>query len=350
MKNRWKYIVPALVILALASVVAIKIISSKAAIDTRRQNAPIVRVEKPTRETVTYSLSFTGDVVAIQQATVVSKVSGNLDRIYVDIGTHVERDQILALIDTTELHQQFQQASATYQNALSTQQRTKELFEQNLVAKQDLDNADAAMKVSRAAFETAATHLAYARITAPFAGFVTRRYLDPGAMVNPGTSPLFTLMDLELMKIIVNILEKDIPVVNKGKKAVINVDAYPGKQFLGTVSRYAEAVDPSTRTMAVEIDIPNKDHDLKPGMFANVVLTVREHPNAITLPTQAILSDEKGTYVLSAVDNMARRLPVTIGEEQRGKTEILSGLSGEESIITTGQQFAKDGAAISVQQ
>jgi len=350
MKKRWKYIIPAAVVLIMAGLVAVRIISSNAGIDTRRQNAPIVKVEQPRRETVPYTLSFTGDVVAIQQATIVSKVSGNLDRIYTDMGTRVTRNQLLALIDTTELHQQYQQAAATYQNALATQLRTKELFEQNLVAKQDLDNADAAMKVSRAAFETAGTHLAYARITAPFTGFITKRYLDPGALVNPGSTPLFVLMDLDVMKVIVNVLEQDIPLVTKGKKATVIVDAYPGKTFNGTVTRYADAVDPSTRTMAVEIDIPNQGLDLKPGMFANVVLTVREDPNAITLPTQAILSDNGGTYVMSVVDNTARRLQVKIGEDRNGRTEILSGLKGDELIMTTGQQFAKDGAAVSVQQ
>ncbi len=350
MKKRWKYLVPAGILVFLAALVIIRILSSNAGVDTRRANAPIVKVERPARETVTYSLNFTGDVVAIQQATIISKVSGNLDHIYADIGTRVARDQMLALIDTTELHQQYQQAAATYQNALSTQQRTKELFEQNLVAKQDLDNADAAMKVSRAGFEAAATHLAYARITAPFAGFITRRYLDPGALVNPGSTPLFILMDLDMMKIMINVLEKNIPEVTEGKKAIVTVDAFPGRQFNGSVTRYADAVDPSTRTMAVEIDIPNKDHDLKPGMFANVVLIVTEHPNAITLPTQAILSDDKGTYVLSAVDNVARRLPVKAGEDRNGRTEIFSGLTGDEMIITTGQQFTKDGGVVSVQQ
>lgn len=299
---------------------------------------------------MTFRLPFTGDVVAIQQAAIFSKVSGNLERIYADMGMHVERNQLLALIDTTELHQQYQQAAATYQNARVTYKRTKELFEQNLVAQQDLDNAEATMKVSHAAFETATTHLAYARITAPFAGYVTHRYLDPGALVNPGSSTLFTLMDLDVMKIIINILEKDIPLITQGKKAVVNVDAYPGKEFYGTVTRYAEAVDLSTRTMAVEIDIPNQHHDLKPGMFANVVLIVQERPNVITVPTPAIVKDEKGSCVFAVRQDTARRIPVTIGDEQKGRTEILTGLNGDESIITTGQQFVRDGVAVVVQQ
>jgi membrane fusion protein (multidrug efflux system) len=157
-------------------------------------------------------------------------------------------------------------------------------------------------------------------------------------------------MDLEAMKITINVLEKDIPLITEGKRAIVTVDAYPGKEFTGTVTRYADAVDPSTRTMAVEIDIPNPDHSLKPGMFANVVLIVKDHPDALTLPTQAIQKDDNGNYVYVVVQDSSRRATVAIGEEENGRTEILSGLTGTEFVVTTGQQFAKDGGAVLVQQ
>ena len=205
------------------------------------------------------------------------------------------------------------------------------------------------MKVAKANYELASTKLSYARISAPFAGYITKRYLDPGALVNPGNTTLFTLMDLEEMKVIVNILEKDIPLIMIGKKCVVTVDAFPDKQFFGTVARYSQAVDLSTRTMAVEIDITNKDHTLKPGMFANVTLLVEEHTNAITLPTQAVLKDDSGNFVFIATNDTAKRIPVTIGVEQDSRTEILKGLTGLENIITTGQQFVKPNGSISIQ-
>jgi membrane fusion protein (multidrug efflux system) len=342
--------VGAVILLVVLVVILFNTRSGNAKTDARRTVAAIVQVEVPRRDTVFDRRQYTGDVVAIQQAAIFSKVSGNLERVYADIGTRVRRNQVLALIDTTELYQQYQQASATYINALSTDQRSKELFEQSLVAKQDRDNADAAMKVAKAAFELARTHLDYARITAPFAGYVTKRYLDPGALVNPNSTTLFTLMDLDAMKIIVNVLEQDIPAVALGKKALVTVDAYPGKVFAGAVSRYAEAVDLSTRTMAVEIDIPNPGHELKPGMFANVTLQLSQHPNALTVPTQAILKDESGYYVYVDRGDVAHRIAVTPGIEQRNRMEVVKGLRGDESVITVGQSFLKDGAAISVQQ
>ncbi len=334
---------------AFVAYIAYRFLAGNAAADSRRQSLPLVKVQKPGREAVKYELQFTGDMVAVRQASIYSKVDGNLERAFVDIGSQVEAGQTLALIDTTLLFQQYQQAAATYENAAVNYRRTRELSEQNLVAKQDIDNADAAAKVAKAAYELAATRLGYARITAPFSGFITRRSLDPGSLVTANNLTLFMLMDLNAMKVIVNVLEKDIPLIKEGKQAQVTVDAYPGREFVGTVKRFAEAVDLSTRTMAVEVDVPNRDRLLKPGMFARVTLVVNEHPDAITVPTAAILSDDKGAYVFVAMNDTAKRIPVNLGTEQNSRTEILNGLAGGENVITTGQQFIKDGSPISIQ-
>ena len=333
----------------LVAFLAYRFVAGNTAADSRRQSLPLVKVEKPVRQTVRRILQFTGDMVAVRQASIYSKVDGNLERVFVDIGAQVQAGQTLAMIDTTLLFQQYQQAAATYENASANYRRTKELSEQNLVAKQDIDNADAAAKVARAACDLAATRLGYARITAPFSGFITKRYLDPGSLVTANNVNLFMLMDLNAMKVIVNVLEKDIPLIKEGKGAQVTVDAYPDKEFAGVVKRYAEAVDLTTRTMAVEIDVPNRDRLLKPGMFARVTLVVDEHMNALTIPTAAVLSDDKGSYVFITTNDTAKRLAVSPGTEQNSRTEILAGLTGDESVITTGQQFVRDGSPISIQ-
>ena len=334
---------------AVVVVAAIRILSGNGASDPRRQLLPLVKIQKPTRESVLYKLQFTGDMVAVRQANIYAKVGGSLERVYVDIGSAVTAGQMLALIDTTELYQQYQQTYATFENARVNYQRSKELAEQNLVARQDADNAEATLKVAKANYDLAATRLGYAAITAPFTGYITKRLLDPGALVNANTTSLFWLMDLDMMKVIVNVLEKDIPLMKEGKEAQVTVDAYPGKEFVGVVKRYAQAVDVSTRTMAVEVDVQNGGHLLKPGMFARVTLVVSEHPNALTVPTQAVLSDSKGNYLFVAVKDTARRLNITTGTEQDSRIEVAKGLSGNEDIITTGQQFVRDGGAISIQ-
>lgn len=349
MKKKYKIylVIAAIVIIAAA---ALKILSGASGPSDRKQNMTIVKVESPRRETIVSSLKFTGDIAPILQASIFSKVSGNIEKIFVDIGTFVRKGEILAQIDTTEIFQQYQLASATYQNAYLAYRRNKDLSEQNLIAKQDFDNSEAAMKIASANFETAKIRLDYSRITAPFPGYITKRYLDPGAMVNSNNSTLFTLMDLSSVKVMVDILEKDIPLIKPGKKGIITVDAFPGEKFYGTVTRLSGAVDLSTRTMAVEVDVVNRSHLLKPGMFANITIVVGERENAITVPTQAILKDESGHFVFVVSEGKAKRLSVQPGAEQDGRIEIISGgLNGSESVITTGQQYVKDGGQITVQ-
>jgi membrane fusion protein (multidrug efflux system) len=348
MKNKLRLSFVGIAILLFA-VVVWKVAVKSATPDARRQTMPLVQVELPKQETVVYTLKFNGDVLPIQQANIFSKVTGNLEHIKADMGDRVRQNQLLALIDTTELAQQSRQTAATYNNSILGYQRSKELAERNLVAKQELDNAEAAMKVARANYELATTRLNYARITAPFSGYITRRYLDPGAVITANNSTLFTLMDLDAMKIIVSVLEKDIPVLKLDKKATVTVDAYPGREFFGTVRRFSEAVDLSTRTMPVQIDIPNTEQLIKPGMFATVTIVVDEHRNAITVPTQALVKDENGYFLFAVNDNIAHRKDVRLGIEQNGRTEILAGLTSGDTIISTGQQFVRDSVQVRIQ-
>ena len=344
-----KKIIAGFIGIVLVGVVIFKIMGNNPAAETRRQNLPLVKIEKPQRETVIYKLQLTGDVAAIQQANIFSKVSGNLERVHVDIGSRVRRNQILALIDSTELHEQFQLAAATFYNTRVKHQRMKQLLEQNLVSKEDVDDAEATMKVAEANFDVAKTRLSYARITAPFAGYITKRYLDAGALVTPGNSTLFTLMDLDSVKVVVNILEKDLSRIAEIKKATVTVEAFPGQEYNGIVARTNQALDLSTRTLAVEIDIPNPARELKPGMFANVTLVVDERHDAITLPTMAIMKDDSSSFVYANANNTAQRLRIRTGGEQGSRMEIVEGLNGSEDIITTGQQFVKNGGQVVVQ-
>jgi len=307
-------------------------------------------VSSPRREDVTYNLQFTGDVLPILQASIFSRVSGNLEKIFVEMGDVVRQDQLLALIDTTELYQQYQQAAAAFQNARLSYDRARELFDRNLGSKQDQDNTEAVAKIAEANYALAATKLGYAKITAPFAGIITRRFLDPGALVSPGSTTLFTLMDLDRVKVIIHVLEKDIPRVTHGKPALVTVGAVPGQKFTGEITRYSEAVDPDTRTMAVEIDISNADHRLKPGMFANVNLIVDRHENALTIATPAILQDDLGNFGYVVRADTAWKARITPGAELDTRTEILSGISDTTAqVITAGQQFAKDGGPVTIQ-
>ncbi len=345
-----KTLIPIAVVLFLIAVVVLKVLFDRPTSDSRRQNAVAVKVDKARRETVIQRIQITGDVIPIQQASIFSKVSGNLDRVYVNIGARVRTGQLLALIDTTELVQQLQQMSATFYNPRVTYQRTKQLLEGSLVAKQDVDNAEALMKVAEANYENAKTRLGYARITAPFTGTITKRFMEQGGVVTtPTNATLFSLMDYDTVRVVVNILEKDIPLVHVGTLASISVDAFPGKEHRGSVARLSEAIDLETRTMTAEIDIPNPTLVLRPGMYATVILFVAERPNQITIPTQALLRENENFLIYTVQGNAAHRVDVTLGVEQGERTEILSGLQGDKTIIVMGQQLVKDGGLVKVQ-
>jgi RND family efflux transporter MFP subunit len=346
----WKYFLPLIVVVLLGGIITFKNASGDASKDTRRNSAPLVKVAQPVRQLVRYQLKFNGDVNAYQQATIYARIAGNLEKVNVNLGSNVKGGQILARIDSVEPYDQMQQMAATYDNARLAYQRSQSLLEGNLISKQDVDNLDAAMKVAKANYELAKTRLGYTRIVAPFPGIITRRYLDPGTYLASSSTPLFQLMYVDSVKIVINIQEKDVIQVRKGTRAEITVDAYGNRVFPGTVTRMADALDLSTRSMPVEIDIPNDDHVLKPGMFATVTLITGEHPNAIAVPTMAIQRDDSGSFVFVANNNTARRKRIQLGAEVNANMEILSGLDVSDSVIVVGQQLVKDSGLINIQR
>jgi RND family efflux transporter MFP subunit len=350
LRKNWKYFLPLIVVAVLGGIITFRNASGDASKDPRRSNAPLVKVDKPIRELVQYRLRFNGDVVAYQQATIYARVTGNLEKVTVALGSIVQAQQVLARIDSLEPYDQVQQMAATYEKARLSYQRSRSLLSGNLISKQDVDNLDASMKVAKANYELAKTRLGYTRILAPFAGIITKRFLDPGTYLASSNTPLFQLMYIDSVKILINIQEKDVTLVRKGTRAEISVDSYGSKLFTGSVSRLADALDLSTRSMAVEIDIPNEDHSLKPGMFATVRLVVGEHPDAVTVPTIAIQKDDSGSYVFVSDNNAAKRKRIQIGIDVGAKTEVVSGLDGSESIIVVGQQLVKDGGQINIQK
>jgi RND family efflux transporter MFP subunit len=345
-----KYFIGSGIVVALLLVVVLRITLTSSTIDPRRQGIALVKVQKPFKETMRTIFTYTGDILPLQQAAIYSKVTGNLERNYVEMGSYVHSNQMLALIDTTELFQQYQQTNATYQNASLLFERAKQLFERNLAAKQDVDNTEAAMKVAKANYDAAATHLSYAHIVAPFNGFVTRRFLDAGTLVNASTSTLFTMMYLDSVKIIVYVPEKDLSQMYHVRTAKITLDALPNQEFTGYVSRFSEAVDLTTRTMPIEVDIPNHSRIIKPGMFATISFVVSERHDALTLSSDDLLKDDNGYFVFVSDGKIAHQTRITIGNEANSHTEILSGLNGTEDVITTGQQFIKDGTTLTIQK
>jgi membrane fusion protein, multidrug efflux system len=359
MSTKKKSIYIFIIIAIVLALVILKITSSSS--EKRGTPSPLVVKGNASRGEMVNSLTFTGDIMPVQQATIYAKVSGNLEKTFVDIGSVVSQNQTLALIDTTIYaqnlklaHANYLQADVTFQNNKLAYERNKKLFEQNLIAKQDLENSKTVMDASMAQREAAyanhsnsLTQLSYCKVTAPFSGIITKRFFDQGAYINAsGSSPnssLFILMNVSQLKSYLNIPEKNVPLLGKVTGIEVSADALPSVIFKADIKKISEAVDLTTRTMQIEIDIVNTNKLLKPGMFANITMILDKKENTLILPNQIVQDDNKGSFVyLLKPDSTVEKRYVRIGIKQDTKYEVLSGITENDQVVFVGQSLVRD--------
>jgi membrane fusion protein (multidrug efflux system) len=217
--------------------------------------------------------------------------------------------------------------------------------------------ARANIERERATLRIAQTNLDNTRLAAPFAGYISARNLDVGAAVNSqaaGTSNssvgILVVQDLSMVKVQVEIEERHVSLVRIGSVARVLVDAYPGKVFEAKAIRIVHALDPRSRTLGVEMEIPNKDHVLKPGMYARVELVIDHHPGAILVPGEAIVTDGEKSAVFLVKDSIVERRPVTTGVSEGTTVEVTKGLTGEEMVIIEGKELVREKQKVRVAQ
>lgn len=218
--------------------------------------------------------------------------------------------------------------------------------QQEAAAASQIKTAEAQAATQAAALDNARVQLEYATIVAPYAGVVVSRQLDPGAYVTPGTSTsIVTIADLDHLDVVVNAGEADLPLVHKGDPVKIAVDAYPGRVFTGVVTRIAGGVDPTTRTVQVEIDIPNPGHLLRPGMYATTQLSAGTRL-ALVVPLSAVQTLSGQHYVWLVEDGKVTTQNVDVGQATGESVEITSGLDPTQTIITSGVDLVRQGQSV----
>lgn len=315
-----------------------------------------VQIAKPTRRDLTYQVTLPANISPLYQTTLYAKVSGYLKWIGPDKGDVVKKDQILAIIDAPEVEEQYHQALTDYQIKKLTSDRLAKVWKQSpdVIAKQDVDVAEAASQGAKHLVDQRAALRSYTKVRAPYAGIITARFADPGALIqiatasSSGAIPLFTIMDLDTVRIYTNVPQEDSPWVVTGKtKATVSVAGLEGQSFAGTVTRSTLALDPSTRSLLVEIDLPNRDHALRPGTFVEVSLGLREIPNALVLPPQAIISGPTGKSVFIIEAGHAKSVPIETGISDGRWMEITSGLSGNDDVVVVGKRKLVEGSPVS---
>jgi len=344
----------------------------------KKRPPPLVTVAAPVVRDVPITLSYTVDIRPIEQADLQSKVAGYVEKVLVDRGDAVKKGQLVAEVRPSDLpeqvgqaREQVSQAQAGWQLADENVKRARELFRREMISEAELDQAEAQLRIAQASHAAARsgqgvveTRLSETRLYAPFAGFVAKRFLDPGALVQPGpqNATILTIMRVDQVRVSVSVLEGQAPLVRVGQTVEVTVDALPGKRFAGRVSRVPPALDTNTRTLEVEIVVPNPDGTLKPGMYGRAALTVDTHPRAVVLPVEAVLTEEneRSVYVVEELSpaaggkgpatGRARRVAVQTGFDGGDWLEITKGLKGDENVIVMGVDLAGNGQPVSVKQ
>jgi HlyD family secretion protein len=319
---------------------------------------------------------------------VVPKVNGRLETISVKLGDSVRRGHVIARVEDSEIREQVRAAEASFQVGQATIRqrdadlklaktnldRSRSLVDRQLLPQQTYDDTEARyqaalaqLDLARAQFEQAKARLDELKITlanthinSPVDGFVGKRFVDPGAFVGPN-SPIVSVVDIRTVRMVANLVEKDVKRVPAGTSAAVEVDAFPGEKFAGRVSRVAPVFDPATRTAEMEIEVPNRDFRLKPGMYARVHLTVDTRANALTVPRNAVVDFEGRAGVFMAApapqtqgrgqpeENevmVAKFVPIQTGIRDGERIEITSGVQDGARVVTTGAGALKDGDRI----
>jgi membrane fusion protein (multidrug efflux system) len=350
--------------------------STKAA----REALPRVQIVSPKESSSSRGMKLPGTVKPLQETILYSRANGFVRDWKVDIGDKVKEGQTLAEIETPELDQeivqaraQLAQASASVRQAdanrafaKSSLERYKKLSAEGLASQQDLDEKTSQSEVDTANVEVAEANVrtqqanlarlgklkSFATVTAPFAGTITARMVERGALVVPGNSaPLFRLAAVDPVRVFIDVPQDVAPGVTAGLDVAVTVREYPGRVFKGIVSRTAGALDAATRTLSTEVRVPNGDGALLAGMFADAALTLLTPHHTYELPSTAILTGAKGVAVqVVLADDTVRLTPVVIEQDQGATVRIASGLRGDERILKLSSPGMADGTRVEIAQ
>lgn len=359
---------------------------------------PRVSVVAAQKEPIARTLDLAGVFQPYQDVDVHAKVSGYVRTIYVDIGDRVRKGQTLAVLEVPELDAQVAGAEssvrrssdeiaklkrdmardeALYNAAHLDYVRMKQASEQQpgLIAQQELDDAQAKDQSTAAQVEATRSAIAaaegqlgmskadkmrtsslqqYSVITAPFDGVVTARYADTGSLIPAGTAEsnsqaLVRLAQSDLLRLRMAIPESDVPFVHEGSTATVRIQA-TGREFTGTVIRYARDVNTDTRTMQTEIDLPNPDLSLAPGMYTDVHFDLEKKPNTLVVPATAIISGDSPSVLIVNSSGVIEKRNVKLGITSANRQEILSGIEPGAIVVASGQSSLHEGERVTAVQ
>lgn len=331
-----------------------------------------VEVVAVTTADISSTDNVNGLLAANVEVNVVPKVPGKVAQILVDMGDRVNKGDVLVRLDDAELQAQLKQAQAglamaktsgsqanvRYQDAKKNLERMQSLFEQGAISEQQLEGAEiqveladpevsaAQIKQSEASLQMVQTQLNNTVITAPVGGIISARNVEIGEMA--GQTPVVSIVDIDKVIVEVNVTEGQVNKLAKGQKVDVEVAAVSDKLFAGTILSISPAADAQTRLFQVRIEISNKDHKLKPGMFAQVKLSTEKKFGVVVISKEAIIERDKEKIVFVVQNNVAIQKEVITGISDDNKVEVLSGLSSGEQLVIKGQHKLQNNAPVNV--
>lgn len=302
------------------------------------------------RQQVVEKLALVGTLAANEIVEVKSEIEGTVESIGFQEGQPVRKGDLLVQLDATKLKASLDEAEASFKLSQTTYTRNEELLRSKLVSQQEYDQAAAIYHQSQATVELRRRLLKDTRIFAPFDGVTTARLISPGQVISRN-SPLTSIVDLDPVKAEISVPERFLGQLKIGQTIELKVAAIPGKIFKGSVFFVAPYVDPSTRTALVKAGIPNASAELKPGMFANLELTLSLRDSAIVVPEVAlaqILEEDRAVVYVVGKDETVQIRPVKLGVRMPGTVEIIEGLNDGERVIVEGVQKVGMGSKVSM--
>ena len=326
-----------------------------------------VTVIQPKSEPPQEELVLPSSLEAYTESPIYARTNGYLAKWYKDIGSHVQKGELLADIETPEVDQELMQARAARNQAdaqmslaKTSAERWEDLRKQDAVAQQETDERTSGYTQAQAALASATANVrrleqleSFKHIYAPFSGVITKRNTDIGALINSGSSginqELFVVAQLNPIRVYVDVPEIDAPSVRAHLSATIELASFPGRRFSGSVARSADAIDPTTRTLRTEIDVPNPKGELLPGSYAQVHFGVKVAEVRMSVPVNALLFRAEGPRAAVVGDDGKVHLKaVVIGRDYGNDVEILGGLDPSENIILNPSDSLEEGQTVHV--
>ena len=336
--------------------------------ETREDAVEAVSVTHPTSGANAQEVRLPANTQAYIDTPIYSRTNGYLQKWFADIGTNVHKGQLLAIVQTPEVDQQVEQAAAQVNTARANQQiaevtskRWKDLLAKNAVSRQEADQTLSDLNARTATLEAAEANLrrlqqmqGFEHIVAPFDGIITARNVDIGSLIQGGDSntphsELFHMASINRLRVFVPVPEVYVPAVRDGEQVLVTSDAFPNQKFFGTIVRNSTAIDTSTRTLNVEVDLPNAAHTLLPGAYTFVHLPIPAAMASMTLPSNALLFRSEGLRVGVVQNDRVHLQPVQIGHDYGATVEVIAGLQRADAVILNPSDSLTEGQPVRVE-